>query len=349
MLKASLIAKTSPKALKENMVYWKDYRITVLSDRLFRIEKNKQRIYRDGATQSVWFRDVPPQAFDLTLFEDRAVIDTGACRLIIKNARAACRIELGSVSLPIKNTRNLGGTYRTLDRCDGDVFHADHFHPTNKISLGKGVCSRSGVAVFDDASSLTLAENGEIIDERGLGTDEYVFAFGDDYRSAIKALYRICGKTPYIPRYALGNWWSRYKEYTDTEYLTVLTAFEEREIPITVATIDMDWHYSIHVDNEFGITEKGRNTPFYGGNSGWTGYSWNKRLFPDYKSFLDKISQKNLKITLNLHPADGIRWWEDMYEDMAVAMGINPDTAEQVKFDFTDSKFINAYFDILPR
>ena len=347
MLKASLIAKTRPNALKENIVVWEDYRITVLSNRLFRMEKNAQKNFRDGATQSVWFRDMPPQSYKVKFFDDKAVIDTGSCRLIVKKSRSACRIELDGKLLPIKNSYNLGGTYRTLDRCDGNIFHADHFNPTNEISLGEGVCSRSGVAVFDDASSLTLAENGEIINERGLGTDEYIFAFGDDYRSAVKALYLICGETPYIPRYALGNWWSRYKDYTDTEYLTLLTAFEEREIPLTVATIDMDWHYSTTVDNDFGITEKGRNTPFYGGNSGWTGYSWNKNLFPDYKKFLETIEQKNLKITLNLHPADGIRWWEDMYADMATEMGINPETAEQVKFDFTDSRFINAYFDIL--
>ena len=47
----------------------------------------------------------------------------------------------------------------------------------------------------------------------------------------------------------------------------------------------MDWHWT-DIDKQFGITEKGRNTDYYGGSNGWTGYSWNKTLFPDYKSFL---------------------------------------------------------------
>lgn len=53
---------------------------------------------------------------------------------------------------------------------------------------------RDGVAVFDDASSLTLAENGEILPEKGDGTDEYVFAYGKEYREAVKALYLIAGR-----------------------------------------------------------------------------------------------------------------------------------------------------------
>jgi len=32
----------------------------------------------------------------------------------------------------------------------------------------------------------------------------------------------------------------------------------------------------------------------------------------------------NIKNTLNLHPASGIQPWEDMYKEMAMAMGIDP-------------------------
>ena len=138
------------------------------------------------------------------------------------------------------------------------------------------------------------------------------FAYGNDYRSAVKALYMITGKTPLIPRFALGNWWSRYHVYTDKEYLRLLNYFEEEEVPLTVATMDMDWHYSNKQEMEdlYHVEEMGRFNKEYIGalNTTWTGYSWNKRLFPDYKAFLKKIKDKNLKITLNLHPADGIRY-----------------------------------------
>ncbi len=37
--------------------------------------------------------------------------------------------------------------------------------------------------------------------------------------------------------------------------------FDEKNIPFTVAVIDMDWH-QVDVDPKYG--------------SGWTGYTWNK-------------------------------------------------------------------------
>ena len=55
MLTERLIVKAAPKADAKNFVYWMDYRVTVLSDRLFRIERNDKHKYRDCATQSVWF------------------------------------------------------------------------------------------------------------------------------------------------------------------------------------------------------------------------------------------------------------------------------------------------------
>ncbi|HBF44153.1 MAG TPA: alpha-glucosidase, partial [Clostridiales bacterium] len=70
------------------------------------------------------------------------------------------------------------------------------------------------------------------------------------------------------------------------------------------------------------------------------GYSWNKELFPDYKRFLRKVKDRNLKITLNLHPALGIRWFEDCYKDFATAMGIDPESQQVIKFDLTNEKFI---------
>jgi len=350
MLDKHLVADVRPKAKEENMVRWGNYRITVLQDRLFRLERSENQKFRDEATQSVWFRDMPAQEFQLTESENELMLETAACKLVVKENREDCRIYLDGKILEIDNSGNLLGTSRTLDGYDGEMYiglqnkKAADMPETARIKLENGICSSNGVAVFDDVNSLTLGTDGEVKPLRGDGVDEYIFAYGNDYRSAVKALYMICGSTPLIPRFALGNWWSRYYIYTDKEYLRLLNSFEEQKVPLTVATIDMDWHYSTKMEEDLHITEKGRNTEFHGGNSGWTGYSWNKRLFPDYKKFLAKIKEKNLKITLNLHPAGGVRWWEDCYEDMAKAMGVDAENGEMVKFDIANTEFINAYF-----
>ena len=53
MLDQHLIASISPLADPVNIVLWKDYRVTVLQDRLFRIEKSRNKKFRDKATQLV--------------------------------------------------------------------------------------------------------------------------------------------------------------------------------------------------------------------------------------------------------------------------------------------------------
>lgn len=344
--------KTNPIANPLNVVFFSDYRVTVLTDRLFRIEKSPNGKFRDNATQSVWFRNTEKVDFSVGISKTRAVIKTACVTLLLSEKREDCRIKIDGKALKIDNSKNLFGTSRTLDRCDGDDVSEDYSASgkfTHKVQLDYGVCSENGVAVFDDGKSLSISESGEILNETGDGTDEYVFAYGKDYLGAVRALFLITGKPPLLPRFALGNWWSRYYLYTDRSYLTLLEKFAERNVPLTIATVDMDWHYSTNVDKEVGITEKGRNDPFYGGNNGWTGYGWNKNLFPNPQEFLKKIKDRGLKITLNLHPADGIRWWDDNYEDMARAMGVDPESAKQIPFNITNPDFLYNYFDKILR
>ena len=355
MLKKHLVAKTRAKARKENMLFWEDYRITVLSSRLFRMEKSADGIFRDDATQAIWYRDMPVQKFSVKERDENLVVDTGDCRLVLHKDRGQVCVELKKRRILLDNAGNLLGTYRTLDCCNGNVYFCRWIEDSqaHEIELGKGVCSKTGVAVLDDSASLTLYKNGEVKNERANGSDEYIFAYGEDYLGAVQALYDLTGKPPLVPRYALGNWWSRYHIYTDKEYLRVLNRFEEKNIPLTVATVDMDWHYSEEVDRAFSLTEQGKNGKEYVGdcavNYGWTGYTWNKELFPDYKAFLRTIKEKNLKITLNLHPSDGVRFWEDAYPKMAKALGVDVSEQKQIPFDFSYDKFINAYFEILHR
>lgn len=352
MLKESLIVRTSPMANPKNFVYWMDYRVTVLGDRLFRLEKSPEKKFRDAATQAVWFRYTEDQNFKLAADDAHAVIETEACRLILYKERRQVCVEIGESRRSLDNYGNLLGTYRTLDRCNGDLF-CNHWDPSEKqytIQLGKGVCSKTGVAVLDDSQSLTLGEDGQVKPEKANGSDEYVFVYGDDYRNAVRALYAITGQASLVPRFALGNWWSRYHAYSDEEYLRLLNKFEDRNIPFSVATVDMDWHYSDNILQELNINESGFTSLEHLGvpavNIGWTGYTWNRNLFPDPKAFIADLHERGMKVTLNVHPSDGIRWWEECYNNMANAMGMDASKCERVPFDFSYDRFINAYFDL---
>ncbi len=353
MLDKHLIAKTSPAPCAENIVRFRDYRITVITDRLFRIEQDSAAHFCDEATLSVWFRDLGKMDFTTRTHADSIDVSVGDITLHVEASFERSYVRMAGKRLPLNNEGNLLGTLRTLDECNG-AWRCKYLEKDHLETMENGVLSRTGVAVMDDTATACLMQDGLPAERPHEDMDIYVFAYGHDYRGALRALYGITGATPLIPRYALGNWWSRYHNYTEREYLHIMDRLARRRLPFTVATVDMDWHWSREaLDEEKRFAETGKHGPHYGVKAnegrfaGWTGYSWNTRLFPDYRRFLRALADRGLKTTLNLHPADGVRFFEDMYPEMAREVGIDPATEEVVRFDITDPKFINAYFRVL--
>lgn len=219
--------------------------------------------------------------------------------------------------------RNLDGTTRTLDTVNGNTH------------LDKGLISRDGWTIVDDSKTLILDENNmpRTREENKFGLkykDIYFFGYGHEYKQCLRDYCKITGQVPLIPKWALGNWWSRYYEYSEDELKDVVSGFQEHEIPLSVCIIDMDWHLV-------------KDLPV----RGWTGYTWNKDLFPDPKSFIDWLHERGIKTALNLHPADGVYPHEEMYEEMADFLGIDPQTKDPIDFDITSTKFIEGYFKYL--
>lgn len=323
----------------ENTVCGDGWRISVLLDRLVRVETGE---FCDLPTQCVWYRDLCNAPFRTEKKGAMLVLDTGKATFYFDTVKKKMsKIKL-SDGREVKNFSKgvLPGTRRTLDMTNG------------KVRLGKSVVSRNGVAVFDDSSSLVL--DGEKIGQRGRCSDRYYFAYGNDYRGAIAALYGITGFTPLLPKFVFGNWWSRYKAYSQDEYVGLMQKFIDEKIPFTVATVDMDWHW-VDVVARFG--KEARPTPtdnlidriVYASMPGWTGYSWNRDLFPDYRKMLDFLNANGFKVTLNLHPAQGVRFFEDQYENVCRICGVDPATRKQVSFSLADERYLQAYFDVLHR
>ena len=318
-----------PVGREENTVQGKNYRFTLLTPCLIRMEYREDGKFEDRPTQSVWNRrfDAVPHRLvkdgeGFELFTDRMhVIYSGGP--FSKNSLMVKAIgglhPFGANWYYGEEDGNLGGTARTLDDVNG------------ACALQDGILSQNGCAVLDDSKSLILTEEGWIEPRQGEGVDIYLFAYGNDYKEALNDFYRLTGKTPMLPRYALGNWWSRYYSYTEDSYKELVTRFEQEKIPFSVGVIDMDWHLVEDVDPKYG--------------SGWTGYTWNKNYFPDPERFMTWLHDHGMRITLNLHPADGIRAYEEAYPAIAAELG-NVDTANEapVDFDIANRKFLEAYF-----
>ena len=332
-LNDNLIAATSPLCDAEQTVTGGNFRISVLTSELIRVEVNDEGKFLDLATQSIWFRNLGKVQYEVKEEKNRLYIITDKITLCFsKSAGKVLYIQFKDSKKKIKctNRNNLKGTARTLDYTFGAK------------PLRNGIMSTEGVAVFNDSKSLVLDTEGTVKPRENKARDIYIFAYGRNYRRCLKDFFALTGKVPFIPRFALSNWWSRYRAYTQQEYIDLMQNFIDRDIPITVATVDMDWHW-VKVNKKFGTNYRAKWSPI----EGWTGYSWNTDLFPDYKGFLRWLQDNNFKVTLNLHPADGVRPFEDMYKEMCAEMGINPDEKKIINFNIADPKFINAYFKVL--
>lgn len=333
--------KSAPAREGQSFVFG-SVRVSVITERIIRIEKSRTG-FCDRASQLVLCRDLGEVSCSAEMNGRFIIVKAGAYSYRINPSNLVCEAAFDGKWVYPSNETNLGGTARTLDGTFGvlgswktkkerrDRFFLGH--------LRKGIFSSNGVAEIDDSASFLFNEDGSVsLRDTGV-TDKYIFAFGTDYLGGLKEFYTLCGATPLLPKYALGNWWSRYHAYSQQEYLDLMDAFEERKIPFTVATIDMDWHIVKNVPKDV--------MPTIIQGAGWTGYTFEEQLFPDYRAFFDDLKGRGLAITMNLHPSDGVRYFEKQYPEMCKAMGMDPASKKPVRFNLTDSKFRDAYFDIL--
>lgn len=315
-----------------SVVTGEHYRFTILTPRLVRMEYCGEGVFEDRPTQVVLNRNFETPAFTVCESEKRIEIDTEWLSISYDKKEfsvGGLSIKVRSESCGIFSTwrfsepvwEGLWGTARDLDQADG------------AIPLEPGLLSRlGGFGVIDDSRSLILLEDGWVEPRRQGIQDIYFFGYGYAYTQCMRDFFHLCGQTPLLPRYALGNWWSRFYPYSEPEYMALMDRFSSEGVPLSVAVIDIDWHIR-DVDPKYG--------------KGWTGYTWNTQLFPDPKAFLSGLHGRNLKVTLNLHPAEGVQPHEQMYDAVACALGRDPAQRQPVHFDFCDKAFVKAYFEYL--
>jgi hypothetical protein len=324
-----LVPAFAPVADEDAVVAGDTYRFTVLTPRVVRLEYDPHGEFEDRPSRAFWYREQSVPEFTVSEGEGEEaplVVETDALRVEYVPEEP---FAPGTLSATVLDTgvewrygdaddANLGGAVRTLDRVEGAT------------ALDPGLLGRDGWTVVDDTDSLVFGEDGwvESRDAAEGYEDRYLFGYGHDYLGCLSDFAALAGDVPLVPRWALGNWWSRYEAYSDDDLRGLVERFREAELPLSVCVIDMDWH----------VTE----TDHHGG---WTGWTWNRDLFPDPRELLDWLHDRGLRATLNLHPAEGVHAHEDAYEPLAEHVGIDPETGAPVEFDASDARFLEGYFE----
>ena len=362
LLSRSAIAATSaagrydPVADPRAVVIAGHARFSVLTPQLVRMEWAADGKFEDHATLVFLNRKLPVPEFTHETARDggRTVIKTSVLTLEYAPGNLDGKFSADNLSITfslngkemvwkpgMEDIGNLLGTTRTLDGVRG-----------SDVKLEPGLISRDGWTVVDDSTralfdsaNFAFSEGEQsawpwVMSRRpGDRQDWYFFGYGHDYKRALYEFTLVAGKIPLPPRFALGAWWSRYWSYTDQEFNELISGFQQHDVPLDVLVIDMDWHPTFsELAGEGKVDASGQEL-------GWTGYSWNRLLFPNPDQFLAHVHQQGLKATVNLHPASGVQPWEDRYPQMARSMGIDPTTKQYVPFDITDKKFATNYMD----
>lgn len=324
-------------------------RFTVLTSGLIRMEWSPAARFVDAPSQVFIDRDQPVPRFTTTVENGKLVIRTDALELsyTLDSGRfTAANLTIRSRNLKpafswrpgTPATGNLHGTARTLDRYSGDR----QIDNGARLDLGQGLISRDGWHVVDDSNSFVFDDShpSPWVQKRTCGDcqDLYFFGYGHDYTAALGDYARVAGRQPMPPRFAFGYWWSRYWNYSDRELRDLVGELDRSGFPLDVLVIDMDWHRTddLSWDPRYVVKDE------VGEGVGWTGYSWNRSLFPDPKRFLGWLEDRKIKATLNLHPASGIPPREDSYAAFAKAMGVTDGKA--VPFEGADRRFVDNWF-----
>ena len=208
-----------PVANPEAVVLGSQFRITVLADGLVRLEHSPDGVFEDRASTFALHRDLPVPAFRVIETETHVEVLTDRLHLVYDRGpftTSGLSVSvLGGVSAYHSvwrygsdgpDSEGLGGTARTLDVADG------------AIPLEPGVVSRQGFAVLDDSRSMVFDDDGWVAPARRRPHRPLRLRLrATTTAPRCRRSTRSPARTPLLPRFALGNWWSRYHRYTADE------------------------------------------------------------------------------------------------------------------------------------
>lgn len=319
-------AMSKPEAIIKGDVY----RITVLTERLVRLEYQSEGDFLDAPTERAIFRNFPVPEFQVQEDDRFLVITTKYFKLQYMKGKpffgsklspdAALRVELVDTDklwyFGHPEARNFYGTSLDIEE-------------KKKPKMQKGLYSTDGFASIDDTDSLLIQEDGFLVPQEKERVDTYLFMYRRDFGYCLKDYFTLTGNPPLIPRYALGIWWNRNIRYTFQDLKALVTEFNRQKIPLSVLLLGENWHL-----------KDVNNLQAY-----QTGYTFDKTLFPDPSMFVNYMHDRGIHVGLNINPVEGIYAHEEKYKDVAAALGVQDN--QTIAFQVFNKDILMAYFHYL--
>ncbi len=319
------------KMNEKSVIQGLKYRITILTERLIRFEYNENGVFEDRPTELVWYRNFEKPDFSIKEDHKYMEVTTKYFKLYYSKEK---RFR-GSKLNPTKNLKvEVNGTDRYWYYGHPEVRNLKApgyaFDQNNgKLSMEKGLYSVDGMVSIDDSKNNIMEPTGDIIRREEKAIDLYLFVYANDFDLCLKDYFALTGSPALIPRYALGNWWSRNESYHDLELKTLMDDFEHHDIPLSVLLLNPDWHIRTYGDK----------------SDLKTGFTWNKEYFKAPYEMISYLHQKGIRLGLNINPEEGIYPYEEYYDKMKEYL--QPDEKGIIPFNTYDPKFLDAYLKLM--
>ena len=330
-------------------------RFTMLTERVIRMEySHEPNAFEDRATLAIVNRRVEVPTFDVNTTDDVLTIESDYFNLtytggpftadslvvhgILGKSNQSKELRFGGTWRPgMANSGALPGAIKSLDLIDPLDLNCTSIDMMNitvhdeSLHCESGIMSRSGWRLYDDTDTPCMKADGiewDLENPSADATDWYLFLHGLDYFGALQDFTAIAGRIHLPPKYSLGAWYTRWFNFNTKDMMQVVHNFEMYSLPLDVMVFDMNWHTKD------------------GSPDGWTGYTWDQRLFPSPHVLTTWLkSSKGLALGANLHDFEGVGVNEHRYPTCATKLGM--DDGMTIPFSVTNATISLTVEDVI--
>ncbi len=164
--------------------------------------------------------------------------------------------------------------------------------------------SKRYAVLFDNASSgwldLDSEKQNRITYEASGGSLNYYVIADSTWYGLTEAYTGLTGRQPLLPRWALGNFTSRFGYHSQKEVLNTLAQYKKYDIPVEAAIIDIYW-FGKGIFHEMG------------------NLAWYRDSFPNPSQMITKLNEEQIKTILVTEPfilTTSQRWEEACKEQV---------------------------------
>lgn len=306
------------KANEDSIIKGNNYRFTILTERLIRIEYSENGNFVDESTTLVVNRNFKKPEF--TVKEDKNYLEimTSYFKLYYTKGKK------------ITNSRNFRVEVLNTDRSwiykhvEAKNYPAPVMIENGKIETTKSLYSLDGFVSIDDSKNKIVNPDGTLKDNYA-DIDIYLFVYLNDFDLCLKDYFDLTGHPGLIPRYALGNWWSRNSNYNDSLLKELIDNFSFYQIPLSILLLDKDWHIRTY-DGKKHLK---------------TGFTFNKENFKAPYEMISYLHSKGIRVGLNVNPTEGF-YDIDEYYNQAIKY-LEQDSKGVIPYNVLDPKWVDVY------